>query len=56
MMSGAWALFASDGQSEAPGLPDWPEYGSSRRTMILDEPPRVAEDPHRDLREFWAVA
>ncbi len=56
MMSGAWALFASAGQPAAPGLPDWPEYGPSRRTMILDELPRVAEDPRRDLRQFWAEA
>lgn len=56
MMSGAWELFASAGQPAAPGLPEWPEYGSSRRTMILDQLPRVEEDPRRELREFWAGA
>ena len=56
MMSTAWALFASAGQPAARGLPDWPECGPSRRTMILDELPRLEEDPRRDLRQFWAGA
>ena len=51
MMSTAWSGFARTGQPAAPGLPDWPDYGPERRTMILDETPRVEGDPRRELRE-----
>ncbi|MGX1163016.1 para-nitrobenzyl esterase [Arthrobacter sp. SLBN-100] len=54
MMSTAWAAFAQTGKPAAVGLPDWPLYGPGRRTMILDEPPRVQDDPRRELRGFWA--
>jgi para-nitrobenzyl esterase len=54
MMSTAWAAFASTGQPAAPGLPDWPAYGPGRRTMVLNELPRMEEDPRRELRQFWA--
>ncbi|MDQ0675208.1 para-nitrobenzyl esterase [Pseudarthrobacter siccitolerans] len=56
MMSTAWAAFAQTGKPIAVGLPDWPFYGPGRRTMVLDEPPRVEDDPRRELREFWAAA
>jgi para-nitrobenzyl esterase len=56
MMSTAWAAFAHTGKPAAVGLPDWPLYGPGRRTMVLDEPPRVEDDPRRELREFWAAA
>jgi para-nitrobenzyl esterase len=54
VMSLAWAAFASTGQPAAPGLHDWPVYGSGRATMILDELARVEEDPRPELRVFWA--
>jgi para-nitrobenzyl esterase len=53
MMSAAWAAFARTGQPAAVGLPDWQVYGPGRRTMVLDEIPRVEDDPRRELREFW---
>jgi len=55
MMSFAWASFARAGRPAAPGLPEWPGYGPERRTMMLDEQPRIEEDPRRELREFWAA-
>jgi para-nitrobenzyl esterase len=51
MMSAAWAGFAHAGQPAAVGIPDWPVYGAARRTMVLDELPRVEDDPRRELRE-----
>ena len=53
MMSTAWAAFAGTGQPAAAGLPGWPAYGPGRRTMILDELPRLEADPRQELREFW---
>jgi para-nitrobenzyl esterase len=55
MMSTAWAGFARTGGPAARGLPDWPDYGPGRGTMVLDEQPRIEDDPRRELREFWAV-
>ncbi|WP_232481642.1 carboxylesterase/lipase family protein [Arthrobacter sp. YN] len=56
MMSTAWSAFAQTGHPTAPGLPDWTVYGVDRMTMILDALPRMATDPLRELREFWAEA
>jgi para-nitrobenzyl esterase len=52
-MSNAWASFARTGRPDGAGLPDWPEYGPCRGTMVLDELPRIEEDPRGELREFW---
>ncbi|VXB82789.1 Carboxylic ester hydrolase [Arthrobacter sp. 9AX] len=54
MMSTSWAAFARTGMPAGPGLQEWPEYGQSRRTLILDEEPRVEDDPRTELRQFWA--
>lgn len=56
MMSAAWAAFARTGDPATPDSPGWPAYGPGRRTMILDELPRLEEDPRRELREFWTGA
>ncbi|MCY1676287.1 carboxylesterase/lipase family protein [Pseudarthrobacter sp. SL88] len=52
-MSGAWAAFARTGAPDQPGLA-WPEYGQERRTMMLDDAPRVEADPRREVRLFFA--
>jgi len=52
-MSGAWAAFASTGAPDQPGLA-WPEYGQARRTMMLDDAPRLEADPRREVRLFFA--
>jgi para-nitrobenzyl esterase len=56
MVSTAWAAFAHTGHPAGVGLSDWPVYGRGHRTMVLDELPRVEDDPRRELREFWAAA
>lgn len=52
-MSGAWAAFARTGSPDQPGLA-WPDYGPDRRTLILDEVPRVEEDPRGAIRRLFA--
>ncbi|MFE8885698.1 carboxylesterase/lipase family protein [Pseudarthrobacter enclensis] len=51
-MSGAWAAFARTGSPDQPGLA-WPDYGPDRRTLILDEVPRVEEDPRGAIRRLF---
>jgi para-nitrobenzyl esterase len=53
-MSTAWAAFARTGRPDAPRLPHWPDYGPGRGTMVLDEQPRIEDDPRGELREFWS--
>ena len=54
-MSTAWAAFARSGDPNAPGLPAWPAYSTSRRaTMIFDEACRVEDDPDTARRLAWA--
>jgi para-nitrobenzyl esterase len=53
-ISSAWIAFARTGNPGTKGLPDWPTYSADRRsTMILDNDPRVENDPSRELRLFW---
>jgi para-nitrobenzyl esterase len=53
-MSGAWIAFARTGNPATSALPAWPAYSASTRaTMILDNDPRVENDPARELRLFW---
>ncbi len=52
-ISGAWEAFARTGAPDRPGL-EWPEYGPERRTMILDDPPRLETDPRRGIRVLFA--
>jgi len=53
-MSAAWIAFARTGKPAAKDLPAWPAYSAdTRSTMILDNNPRVENDPVRDLRSFW---
>jgi para-nitrobenzyl esterase len=53
-MSAAWIAFAKTGNPATKELPAWPAYSAgTRTTMILDNTPRVENDPARDLRQFW---
>jgi para-nitrobenzyl esterase len=53
-VSSAWIAFARTGIPAAKGLPEWPTYSADRRsTMILDNDPRVENDPSHELRLFW---
>lgn len=54
-MSRAWAAFAGTGTPGTEHLA-WPEYGTQRTTMVLDEEPRLEADPRQEIREFFAAA
>jgi para-nitrobenzyl esterase len=50
-MSRAWLAFACTGDPNGGALPEWRPYDLERRTvMLLDVPPRAAEDPHHAER------
>jgi para-nitrobenzyl esterase len=54
-MRSAWAAFAATGNPSGGDLGTWPPYeAGSRRTMVLDERPRVVEDPLATERAWWA--
>jgi para-nitrobenzyl esterase len=50
-----WGDFVNRGVPNAPGLPEWPGYDTSRRaTLVFDEPePWLAEDPNGAQRAAW---
>ncbi|MBJ8348307.1 carboxylesterase/lipase family protein [Antrihabitans sp. YC2-6] len=49
-MQGNWLAFARTGEP----LPSWPSYTiPERRTLLIDDPPRVVHDPHRPQRLAW---
>ena len=53
-MHGAWVAFATSGDPNHAGLPDWPRYDPrTRPTMLLDEECRVEEDPGADEVALW---
>jgi para-nitrobenzyl esterase len=50
----AWIAFATTGDPNHPGIPEWPGYDPSRRaTMQFSEPCEVVEDPLSATRELW---
>jgi para-nitrobenzyl esterase len=53
-ISAAWIAFAKNGNPATKQLPEWPVYSEgTRATMILDNNPRVENDPAREIRLFW---
>ena len=54
-LSSAWIAFARTGDPNTPGVPTWPAFDPTRRaTMLFDDTIQVADDPDREIREFWA--
>jgi para-nitrobenzyl esterase len=54
VMSDTLVAFARTGDPNHAGLPTWTPYSLARReTMIMDLPPRMAEDPRGDERRFF---
>ncbi len=50
----AWAQFAAGGALDAPTGGAWPRYEpTARRTVVLDTPCSVIEDPLREIAEAW---
>ena len=53
-LSSALIAFARGGDPTAEGAPAWPRFLPDRRaTVLIDDEIRVADDPDRELREFW---
>jgi para-nitrobenzyl esterase len=52
-MSSAWIAFARSGSPAIDALPPWPTYtAADRATMLLDDRPRVVNDPFGE-RQLW---
>ena len=49
----AWAAFAKTGDPSCDEVGEWPEYGRDRRTMLIDDRPRVTGDPMAAVRSIW---
>ena len=50
----AWVAFATGGDPNHAGLPNWPRYDPrTRPTMLFDETCRVASDPAADEVALW---
>jgi hypothetical protein len=48
-MSAYWTNFAAAGDPNGPGLPKWPEFGSSaKQVMILGDEIKPERIPHED--------
>jgi para-nitrobenzyl esterase len=50
-MSGAWTAFAHTGDPNVPGLPKWPAFDTTTRSvMIFNDECKVVNDPYGDAR------
>jgi len=55
VMSETFLAFARTGDPNHSGLPRWTPYGLEKReTILMDLPPRMADDPRGDERRFFA--
>ncbi len=52
-MQDAWTAFARSGDPSCDSLGKWPDYGSSRRTMLLGEECKVEDAPYEEERQSW---
>ena len=56
MLGGAFAALARTGGPNHAGLPEWRPYSLERReTLVLDLPPRMADDPRGEERRLFAT-
>jgi len=54
-MSGMLIHYASTGDPNHPGLPEWPAYDlKARNTMIWDSSPQIQQDPRGEERRYAA--
>ncbi|MGA8370516.1 MAG: carboxylesterase family protein [Acidimicrobiales bacterium] len=50
----AWATFGRHGRPDVPEVGSWPCYTApQRRTLVLDTPCSLADDPLADIAEAW---
>jgi para-nitrobenzyl esterase len=50
-MASTWVAFARTGNPNNDAVPQWPRYETERRAaMVFDVPPRVQNDPNREVR------
>ncbi len=55
-LSGMLAAFARTGRPDHAAIPPWPVYDlERRRTLLVDDEPRVASDPRGDERRLFSV-
>jgi len=53
-VSATWAAFARTGVPGGAGLPRWEPYSAAeRKTMVINNESRMADDPARDERKLW---
>jgi para-nitrobenzyl esterase len=56
MMADAFIAFARTGDPNSRGLPAWHRYELPRRqTMLLDDEPRLVDDPRGAERRLFAA-
>lgn len=53
-MQDAWTSFARSGNPSCESLGVWPDYGKDGKVMILGKRCYLAEDLHRETREFYS--
>ena len=54
LMTRYWSQFAAGGDPNAPGLPDWPQYGAATRpTMIFDDVSGVRNNPDAEIVDLF---
>jgi para-nitrobenzyl esterase len=51
-MASAFANFIKTGNPNGPGVPEWPEFGKSRKVMYLDATSKVGPEEGRARYEF----
>jgi para-nitrobenzyl esterase len=53
-LAACWIAFAKTGDPNNALTPRWPAFDRrNRATLVFGETTHAANDPHRDLREFW---
>jgi para-nitrobenzyl esterase len=54
-LAGAWVAFATTGNPNHSGIPNWPAYeGAKKATMVFDTNMRVANDYRGDMVRMLA--